>query len=58
MIQEMNVLPDFREPDNLRLGIAPLYTRYAEIWEAVQRIAAVVTESRYQKYGAERSAVT
>lgn len=58
LIQEMNVLPDFREPDNLRLGIAPLYTRYAEIWEAVQRIAAVVTEGRYQKYGAERSAVT
>lgn len=58
LIEEMQVLPDFREPDNLRLGIAPLYTRYEEIWEAVARIARVVEEKRYLRYPAERSAVT
>lgn len=58
LIDEMAVLPDFREPDNIRLGLAPLYTSYAEVWEAVDRIRRVMVENRYQKYPAERLAVT
>ena len=54
----MNLIPDFRAPDNLRLGIAPIYTRYVEIWEAVQRIRRVVEERIYERYSAERLAVT
>ncbi len=58
MIEQMNVIPDFREPDNIRLGIAPIYTRYIDLWEAVRRIAAVVKEERYKKYPLERLPVT
>jgi len=58
LIEEMNVLPDFREPDNIRLGLAPLYTSFAEVWEAVDRIRRVVEEERYLQYSAERLAVT
>jgi kynureninase len=58
LIEEMNVLPDFREPDNLRLGLAPIYTTYVEVWECVDRIAQVMEEDRYLKYDAARSAVT
>ena len=58
LIEEMQVLPDFREPDNLRLGIAPLYTSFAEIWETVQRTARVAREGLYKKYPAQREAVT
>lgn len=58
LIEQMQVLPDFREPDNLRLGLAPLYTTYAEVWEAVDRIRRVVEEKRYQRYGTERRPVT
>lgn len=58
LIEEMQVLPDFRYPDNIRFGIAPLYTSYADIHEAVVRLAAVVTERRYEKYSTERSEVT
>jgi hypothetical protein len=28
------------------------------VWEAVQRIAAVVTEKRHEKYSQQRSSVT
>lgn len=58
LIQEMNVIPDFRAPDGLRLGIAPLYNTFAEIIEAVHRIEIVVRERRFEKYSASRSAVT
>jgi len=58
MIEEMQVLPDFREPDNIRLGLAPLYTSFAEVWGAVDRIRRVVEEERYLGYPAERLPVT
>jgi kynureninase len=58
LIEEMGVLPDFRHPDNLRLGIAPLYTSFGDIHAAVMRLAQVVRERRYEKYPAARARVT
>jgi len=58
LIEEMNLIPDFRAPDNLRLGLPPLYTTFSEIWEAVERIRRVVEEKRYEKYSLEKRAVT
>jgi kynureninase len=58
LIAEMKVIPDFREPDNIRLGLAPLYTTFAEVWQAVDRIRRAVEEGRYRHYPAERLAVT
>ncbi|MEZ4771034.1 MAG: kynureninase [Caldilineales bacterium] len=50
LIEEMKVLPDFRAPDNIRLGIAPLYTSFADIHETVRRLAEVVTNELHKKY--------
>ena len=58
LIEQMNVLPDFREPDNLRLGLTPLYTTFTEVWEAVDRIRQVVSEQRYLEYPSGRQTVT
>jgi len=58
LIEEMGVIPDFREPDNLRLGLAPLYTRFTDVWEAVDRIRQVVETGRYRLYAEERLRVT
>jgi kynureninase len=58
LTEEMKVIPDFRQPDNIRLGFAPLYTSYQDVWEAVQRIRQVVEEQRYLHYSTERLAVT
>jgi kynureninase len=58
LIEEVRVIPDFRYPDNIRLGIAPIYTTYAEIHEAVQRLRRVIVERLYEKYPLERPDVT
>ncbi|HET7376265.1 MAG TPA: kynureninase, partial [Anaerolineae bacterium] len=58
LIEELKVIPDFRAPDNLRLGIAPLYTTFAEIHEGVLRIKRAVDEKMYEKYEMDKPAVT
>ncbi len=39
---ERGILPDFRRPDGIRLGISPLSTSFAEIQLGVEAIAEVV----------------
>ena len=58
LIEEMNVIPDFRAPDNLRLGFAPLYLSFADLWEGFDRIRRVMEERRYEKYPQQKLAVT
>ena len=58
LIAEMQVIPDFREPDNLRLGLSPLTTSFAEVWLGVDRIRHAVSQGMHHKYPATRAAVT
>jgi kynureninase len=41
-LNAMKVIGDFREPDILRFGLAPLYTRYADVWDAAAALAEVL----------------
>jgi kynureninase len=58
LIDEMNVIPDFRGPDNIRLGFAPLYVSFTDIWEGFDRIKRVMEGKRYEKYPKQRLTVT
>jgi kynureninase len=40
---EAKVVPDFRAPDSIRLGLSPLTTTFVEVRAAIDRIAAIAT---------------
>ncbi|AOG01797.1 kynureninase [Blastomonas sp. RAC04] len=46
---EAGVIGDFRTPDVLRLGLTPLYLGFADIWHAVDRLAAIMDDGRWQR---------
>ncbi len=58
LIEDMNVIPDFRAPDNIRLGFAPLYISFTNIWDGFDRIRRVVKEKLYEKYPKQKLTVT
>jgi kynureninase len=55
---DRQVVPDFRTPDRVRLGPAPLYTRFVDIWDAMQRFRGVLVEGAQERYPAARARVT
>ncbi|MCJ7716040.1 MAG: kynureninase [Anaerolineales bacterium] len=54
----LRVIPDFRAPDNIRLGIAPLYTTFDDIHRALNRIRSILENGLFQKYSKEQQKVT
>ncbi len=50
LIRDMRVLPDFRRPDNIRLGIAPLYNTFTDLHTAVERLRSVVIDRLYERH--------
>jgi len=58
LIDRMEVIPDFRRPDNIRIGVCPLSTTFAELHAAVVALHKVVKERLYEKYSTEASGVT
>jgi kynureninase len=53
------VIGDFRAPDILRFGFTPLYTRFVDAWDAVDRLQQVMTSGQWREPRfAVRAAVT
>jgi len=58
LIERANVVPDFRGPDCVRLGIAPLYTRYVDVWDALDRLRGLVERGEQRQVDPTRARVT
>jgi kynureninase len=43
------VIGDFRAPDILRFGFTPLYTRYLDVWDAVEHLVQVMERGEWRE---------
>jgi len=57
-VGEQVVLPDFREPNNIRFGITPLCTTFEEIHNAMRKVKFIMENALYKKYPRRRELVT
>lgn len=58
LINEMNVLPDFRPPTTIRVGLAPIYTRFAEVEATAEALRRVMMDGLWERYAQATPAVT
>jgi kynureninase len=58
LVDRMRVVPDFRYPDNIRLGICPLYTTHGDIHMAAMALRDVVVDHVFLEYSTEGKGVT
>jgi kynureninase len=56
---DRGVVGDFRSPDIVRLGLAPLYLRHVDVWDAVETLREVLaTRAHDRPEYAVRASVT
>jgi kynureninase len=58
LIERADVVPDFRAPDSIRFGLPPLYTRFVDAWDIVDRLASLVESGEYELVDAAPARVT
>ena len=46
---DKGAIGDFRAPDVVRFGFTPLYTRYVDIWDAVDRLAGIMNSGIWRE---------
>ena len=54
----VNVIPDYRTPNAIRLAIAPLPTSYVEIWDGFERLRDLTLSRKYEEIKGSDSRVT
>jgi kynureninase len=46
---DSGVIGDFRDPDLMRFGFSPLYTRFVDVWDAVSILERIVAEGVFKE---------
>ena len=57
-LRARDVVPDFRAPDLVRMGLNPLTTRFVDVWDGFAALADVLATRAYQPHLAEHARVT
>jgi kynureninase len=57
-LRATGVVPDFRTPDRLRLGFAPLYTRFQDVYAGMAALREAMVTEAYLRFPEQRSRVT
>ena len=52
------VIGDYRTPGRLRLGPTPIFTRFADVWDALDILRQIMADRKYENFPAARSTVT
>jgi kynureninase len=43
------IIPDFRAPDAMRFGVAPMYVRHVDVWDAMDALADVLATRAWDR---------
>jgi kynureninase len=55
---EAGVVGDYRSPGRLRLGLAPITTRFTDVWDALNIARDIIETKSYERFQAEPARVT
>jgi kynureninase len=55
---QADIIGDFRRPDRLRLGPAPITTRFTDVWDALDRLRQITTDRTYLEFDSAQASVT
>jgi len=58
LIEEAATVPDFRPPDVLRIGLSPLTTSYADVWDGFERLRVLAAGRAWERYDPAPARVT
>lgn len=56
-LRDFNVIPDYREPNVIRLAPVALYVSYEEVYYLVEILEKIICNKEYEKYSLNRVAV-
>jgi kynureninase len=54
----VGVIPDFRRPERLRIGFAPLYNTFAEVHQAFELLREIMVTGAHRGFPVQRSRIT
>lgn len=56
-LKQRGIIPDFREPNVVRLAPIALYTRFVEVWDVVQALKGIIDTGEYLEMDEGRNIV-
>jgi len=54
----LKIIPDYRPPKYIRIGISPLYISFEDLTKTVIKITDIVNKKKYLKYSKEKPKIT